>query len=86
VRGTACGSSFAYARFLRKSPRASQADCRDIRAHLCSGARGWGRLSEQMLPHLRDVQDRDVHVHAAVLPRDDVNKHLKPLHQILASP
>ena len=44
-----------------------------------------GRRSEQLLPHLRDAQDRGVRVHAVVLPRNEVTMHLQPRHQELAA-
>lgn len=44
-----------------------------------------GRRSEQLLPHLRAAEDRGVSVHPVVLPRDEVNRHLKPRHEELAA-
>jgi len=44
-----------------------------------------GRRSEQLLPHLRDAQDRGVRVHAVVLPRNEVTRQLQPRHQELAA-
>ena len=44
-----------------------------------------GRRSEQLLPHLSAAQDRGVRVHPVVLPRDQVNMHLKPRHEELAA-
>ena len=44
-----------------------------------------GKRSEQLLPHLRNAQDRGVKVHAVVLPRDDVTRYLQPRHQDLAA-
>lgn len=44
-----------------------------------------GRRSEQLLPHLRDAQDRDVRVHAVVLPGNEVTRQLQPRHQELAA-
>lgn len=44
-----------------------------------------GRRSEQLLPHLRAAQDRGVRVYPVVLPRDEVNRHLKPRHEELAA-
>jgi superfamily I DNA/RNA helicase len=44
-----------------------------------------GKRSEQLLPHLRDAQDRGVKVHAVVLPRDEVTRYLQPRHQDLAA-
>jgi len=44
-----------------------------------------GRRSEQLLPHLRDAQDRGVRVHAVVLPRNEVTMQLQPRHQELAA-
>ena len=44
-----------------------------------------GRRSEQLLPHLRDAQDRGVDVHPVVLWPDEVIKQLKPRHQELSA-
>lgn len=44
-----------------------------------------GRRSEQLLPHLLAAQDRGVRVYPVVLPRDEVNRHLKPRHEELAA-
>ena len=44
-----------------------------------------GRRSEQLLPHLSAAQDRGVRVHPVVLPRDQVNMHLKSRHEELAA-
>ena len=44
-----------------------------------------GRRSEQLLPHLRDAQDRGVRVHAVVLPRNEVTGQLQSRHQELAA-
>jgi hypothetical protein len=40
-----------------------------------------GGRSEQLLPHLSAAQGRGVRVHPVVLPRDQVNMHLKPFHR-----
>jgi hypothetical protein len=42
-----------------------------------------GRRSEQLLPHLRQAEDRKVSVHLVVLPSTEVNRHLKPRHEEL---
>jgi hypothetical protein len=44
-----------------------------------------GRRSEELLPHLRDAQDRHVAVHAVILPRDQVTQHLATRHSELAT-
>lgn len=44
-----------------------------------------GRRSEELLPHLRDAQDRGVTVHAVILPRDKVTRHLAARHSELAT-
>ena len=44
-----------------------------------------GRRSEELLPHLRDAQDRGVRVHAVILPRDKVTRHLAARHSELAT-
>jgi AAA domain/PLD-like domain len=44
-----------------------------------------GRRSEQLLPHLSAAQGRGVRVHPVVLPRDQVNMHLKSRHEELAA-
>jgi hypothetical protein len=44
-----------------------------------------GRRSEELLPHLRDAQDRHVAVHAVILPRDKVTQHLATRHSELAT-
>ena len=44
-----------------------------------------GRRSEQLLPQLRAAQDRGVRVHPVVLPRDQINMHLKSRHEELAA-
>lgn len=44
-----------------------------------------GRRSEQLLPHLLAAQGRGVRVYPVVLPRDEVNRHLKPRHEELAA-
>jgi hypothetical protein len=44
-----------------------------------------GRRSEELLPHLRDAQDRHVAVHAVILPRDKVTRHLAARHSELAT-
>lgn len=43
-----------------------------------------GRRSEQLLPHLSAAQHRGIRVHPVVLPRDQVNMHVKPRHEELA--
>ena len=44
-----------------------------------------GRRSEQLLPHLSAAEARGVRVHPIVLPRDQVNLHLKARHEELAT-
>jgi hypothetical protein len=44
-----------------------------------------GRRSEQLLPHLSAAEARGVRVHPVVLPRDQVNLHLKARHEELAT-
>ena len=44
-----------------------------------------GKRSEQLLPHLRDAQDRGVDVHAVVLPRDEVTIQLESRHHELSA-
>ena len=44
-----------------------------------------GRRSEQLLPHLREAQDRGVRVNVVVLPTSQVTRHLQTRHQELAA-
>jgi AAA domain/PLD-like domain len=44
-----------------------------------------GRRSEELLPHLRDAQDRHVTVRPVILPRDKVTRHLAARHSELAA-